>query len=67
MAADFATKRAVAPALVRVKGLYKQFGQRRAFSRRKFLVDALRNVDLELQPKCLTALVGAYKGSDETE
>jgi ABC-type glutathione transport system ATPase component len=66
MAADVATKRAVVPALIRAKGLHKQFAQRRAFSRRKFLVDALRNVDLELQPKCLTALVGASGSGKST-
>jgi ABC-type dipeptide/oligopeptide/nickel transport system ATPase subunit len=32
--------------------------QRELFSQRKFAVDALKNVDLELQPECLTALVG---------
>jgi peptide/nickel transport system ATP-binding protein len=64
--ADLATKRAATPALVRVKGLQKRFVQRHAFSRSSFVVDALRNIDLELQPKCLTALVGASGSGKST-
>ena len=66
MTADLATKRAVIPALVRVKGLHKQYVQRRVFSRDRFVVDALRNVDLELQPECFTALVGASGSGKST-
>jgi len=66
MTAEQATKRAARPALVRVKGLHKRYVQRRAFSRSRFVVDALRNVDLELQPECLTALVGASGSGKST-
>jgi ABC-type glutathione transport system ATPase component len=66
MTADLATKRAAKPALVRVKGLHKRYTQRRAFSQSRFVVDALRNVDLELQPECLTALVGASGSGKST-
>src|SRR6202030_3288320 len=58
MKTEQAAKRAAKPALVRVSGLSKQYVQRGAFSRRKFVIDAIRNVDLEIQPRCLTALVG---------
>ncbi len=64
--ADLATQRAATPAPVRVTGLYKRFVQCHAFSRRRFVVDALRNLDLELQPKCLTALVGASGSGKST-
>jgi hypothetical protein len=50
MAAEQAAKRAAKPALVRIKALSKQYVQRRAFSRSKFVVDALNKVDLEIQP-----------------
>jgi ABC-type glutathione transport system ATPase component len=53
-----ATKRALAPALVQVKGLSKRYTQRSPFSRKKFVVEALTDVDLEIQPHCLTAVVG---------
>src|SRR6202521_3074414 len=58
MRTEQAAKRAAKPALIRVSGLSKQYVQRGAFSRRKFVIDAIRNVDLEIQPRCLTALVG---------
>jgi ABC-type glutathione transport system ATPase component len=58
MRTEQAAKRAVKPALVRVSGLSKQYAQRGVFSRRKFVIDAVRDVHLEIQPKCLTALVG---------
>jgi ABC-type glutathione transport system ATPase component len=58
MRTEQAAKRAAKPALVRVSGLSKQYVQRGAFSRRKFVIDAVRDVDLEIQPRCLTALVG---------
>ena len=58
MRTEQAVKRAAKSALVRVSGLSKQYVQRGAFSRRKFVIDAIRNVNLEIQPGCLTALVG---------
>jgi ABC-type glutathione transport system ATPase component len=38
--------------------LSKQYVQRSPFSRKKFVIDALVDVDLEITPGCLTALVG---------
>ena len=58
MRTEQAAKRAAKPALVRVRGLSKQYVQRGAFSSRKFVIDAIRDVELEIQPRCLTALVG---------
>jgi ABC-type glutathione transport system ATPase component len=58
MAAEQATTRAARPALVRVHALSKRYVQRRIFSRDEFVVDALKNVDVEIPPDCLTALVG---------
>ena len=58
MRIEQAVKRAIKPALVRVSGLSKQYVQRGAFSRRKFVIHAVRDVDLEIQPQCLTALMG---------
>ena len=53
-----ATKRALAPALVQVRELSKRFVQRAPFSRKKFIVEALNAVDIEIQAHCLTAIVG---------
>jgi ABC-type glutathione transport system ATPase component len=58
MATREGAKPALAPALVQVKGLSKRYGQRAPFSGKKFVVDALRGVDLEIRPHCLTAVVG---------
>src|SRR5207302_613557 len=66
MAAEPAAKRAPKPPLVRVNALSKQYLQRRVFSRSKFVVNAVKNVDLELQPKCLTALVGGSGSGKST-
>jgi ABC-type glutathione transport system ATPase component len=52
------TEQAVKAALVRTRGLSKQYVQRSPFSRKKFVIDALIDVDLEIAPGCLTALVG---------
>lgn len=56
--ASTSTKRALQPALLQVKGLSKRFAQHPPFSRRKFVVDALKNVDLDIQPYCVTAVIG---------
>ena len=66
MTAELATKRAPKPALMRVQGLSKQYVQRRIFSRNQVVVDALKNVDLEIQPECLTALVGTSGSGKST-
>ena len=46
------------PALVRTIGLCKRHVQRAPFSQKRFVIDALVDVTLEIAPKCLTALVG---------
>jgi ABC-type glutathione transport system ATPase component len=53
-----AAGRAIKPALVRARALCKRYVQRSPFSRQKFVIDALMDVDLEIAPGCLTALVG---------
>ncbi|HEV7217655.1 MAG TPA: ABC transporter ATP-binding protein [Terriglobales bacterium] len=58
MGTETAAKRAATAALVTIRGLSKQYLQRSPFSRKKFVVDALIDVDLEIAPACLTALVG---------
>src|SRR5450755_1374251 len=58
MGIESAAKPEVKAALMRTRGLSKQFVQRSPFSRKKFVIDALVDVDLELAPGCLTALVG---------
>lgn len=50
--------RAIKPALVRTSGLSKRYGQGGPFSRKKFVIDALTDVDLEIALGCVTALVG---------
>ena len=66
MSAEAAAKRAAKPSLVRITGLHKQYVQSRTFSRNKFVVEALRNVDLEIRPECVTALVGASGSGKST-
>ncbi len=58
MGTEAAAKRAVKEALARTRGLSKQYVQRSPFSRKRFALDALIDVDLEIAPGCLTALVG---------
>src|SRR3984885_5646024 len=58
MGTEQVAKRAIKPALVRTRSLCKQYGQHRPFSRGKFTVDALVDVDLEIPFGCVTALVG---------
>ena len=53
-----AAARAIKPALVKASALCKRYVQRAPFSRKKFVIDALTDVDLEIAPGCLTALVG---------
>jgi ABC-type glutathione transport system ATPase component len=51
-------KREVKPALVKANELSKRFVQHAPFSRKRFTIDALVDVTLEIAPGCLTALVG---------
>jgi peptide/nickel transport system ATP-binding protein len=50
--------RAIKPALVKARALCKRYVQRSPFARKKFVIDALTDVNLEIAPGCLTALVG---------
>ena len=58
MRTETAATRAPRPALIRARGLSKSYVQSTPFSRTKFQVDALVEVDLEIVPGYLTALVG---------
>lgn len=58
MGIETAATFALQPALVKVRGLSKLYVQRAPFSRRKFQIEALVDVDLEIAAGCLTALVG---------
>jgi ABC-type glutathione transport system ATPase component len=46
------------PALIRAVGLSKSHVQRAPFSQKRFVIDALLDVELEIAPARLTALVG---------
>jgi ABC-type microcin C transport system duplicated ATPase subunit YejF len=58
MGTEAAVKRALQPGLMKASGLSKRYVQRTPFSRKKFAIDALVDVELEIAPRCLTALVG---------
>ena len=58
MGTEHATRLAAKPALVRTSRLSKHYVQRAPFSRRKFVVDALVDVDFEIASGCMTALIG---------
>jgi ABC-type glutathione transport system ATPase component len=58
MATEQATRLALKPALMKASGLSKRYVQRAPFSQKKFVIDALVDVNLEIAPQCLTALVG---------
>src|SRR6202171_3117385 len=53
-------------ALVRATALCKQYVQRGPFSRKRFAVEALSGVDLDIAPGCLTALVGGSGSGKST-
>jgi ABC-type glutathione transport system ATPase component len=61
-----ATARAPKTALVRTTALSKRYAQRGGFSHRKFVIDALTDVDLDIAPGCLTALVGGSGSGKST-
>jgi ABC-type glutathione transport system ATPase component len=58
MATEPAAAIAVPAALLETRGLSKQYVQRSRFSRKKFVIDALIDVDFKIAPACVTALVG---------
>jgi peptide/nickel transport system ATP-binding protein len=66
MAVEQAVKLVAKPPLLRAKALSKQYVQRQVFSRKRFVVDALNDVALEILPGCLTALVGASGSGKST-
>ncbi|MGA9981053.1 MAG: dipeptide/oligopeptide/nickel ABC transporter ATP-binding protein [Candidatus Sulfotelmatobacter sp.] len=66
MGTETATTRALQPALMRARGLSKRYVQRTPFSRSKFAIDALVDVNLEIAPGCLTALVGESASGKST-
>jgi ABC-type glutathione transport system ATPase component len=53
-----ATQLALQPALVQVEDLSKRYVQRTPLTPKRFVVDALKGVNLEVQPQCVTAIVG---------
>jgi len=64
--ANEATGRAPKTALIRATGLCKQYVQRGTFARKKYRVEALRGVELDIAPDCLTALVGGSGSGKST-
>ena len=58
MGTEEATRLGAKPALVRASKLNKHYVQRALFSRKKFVVNALVDVDFEVAPGCMTALIG---------
>jgi ABC-type glutathione transport system ATPase component len=58
MGTESAVRRAHKPALIKAEGLSKRYVQRAPFSRKKFVIDALVDVDFEIASGCLTAVVG---------
>jgi len=64
--ANEAAGRAPKTALVRTTALCKRYVQRPSFSRKKFAVEALSGVELDVAPGCLTALVGGSGSGKST-
>jgi peptide/nickel transport system ATP-binding protein len=58
MGTESAARLAVPAALLETRGLNKQYVQRSPFSRKKFVIDALIDVDFKVMPATVTALVG---------
>ncbi|MGB7586631.1 MAG: ATP-binding cassette domain-containing protein [Terriglobales bacterium] len=58
MGAEATARSALNPALVKAFGLGKKYMQRAPFSRKRFVIDALADVELEVAPGSLTALIG---------
>lgn len=58
MGTEATAREALKPALVRAAGLSKSYVQRAPFSQKRFVIDALADVELEVAPASLAALVG---------
>jgi ABC-type glutathione transport system ATPase component len=58
METEETAQRALQPALIQAVGLHKSYVQRTPLSQKRFLIEALVDVDLEVTPASLTALVG---------
>jgi ABC-type glutathione transport system ATPase component len=58
MGTESAVQRAHKSALIKVEGLSKRYIHRAPFSRKKFVIDALVDVDFQIASGCLTAVVG---------
>jgi peptide/nickel transport system ATP-binding protein len=58
MAIEATSRPGLKAALLRAIGLSKKYVQRARFSQKKFVIDALTDVELDIAPAALTALVG---------
>jgi len=58
MGTEATARQALKPALVRATGLSKSYPQRAPFSRKRFVTDAISDVELDIAPASVTALVG---------
>jgi ABC-type glutathione transport system ATPase component len=58
MGTEAIARQALESPLVRAVGLSKSYVQRAPFSKKRFVIDALADVELEIVPASLTALVG---------
>ena len=58
MAAELGMSPSFQAPLLRTIGLTKSYTQRAPFSQKKFVIEAFKDVDLEIQPRRITALVG---------
>jgi len=66
MGSEAAAKRALGPALMKAHRLNKRYIQRTPFSRKKFVIDALVDVEIDIAPGCISALVGESSSGKST-